>query len=50
MTVENILKILKTREEAARMNGNTTEFSLMFELVKLAEDYKKLKERSGEEA
>lgn len=45
MTVESIIKILKTREEAAKLNGNTTERSLMFELVKMAEDYKSMTER-----
>lgn len=46
MNVENILKILKTREEAAKMEGNATEISFMYELVKMAEDYKKLKEEN----
>ena len=46
MNVETILKILKTREEAAKINGNTTELSLMYELVKMAEDYKRLKEQT----
>ena len=44
MTVEQILTILKTREKAARINGNTTECSFVKELIKMAEDYKKLKE------
>lgn len=48
MTVETILKILKTREEAAKMSGNTTELSFMYELVKMTEDYKKLKEQTDE--
>lgn len=46
MNVETILKILKTREEVAKMSGNTTELSLMYELVKMAEDYKRLKEQT----
>ena len=46
MNVETILRILKTREEAAKMSGNTTELSLMYELVKMAEDYKRLKEQA----
>lgn len=46
MTVDTILRILKTREEAAKMSGNTTELSFMYELTKMAEDYKKLKEQT----
>lgn len=46
MNVETILRILKTREEAAKISGNTTELSLMYELVKMAEDYKRLKEQT----
>lgn len=45
MTVEQILIILKTREKAARINGNTTEVTLINELVKMAKDYKRLKEK-----
>lgn len=45
MTVEQILTILKTREKAARINGNTTEITLINELVKMAKDYKRLKEK-----
>jgi hypothetical protein len=48
MNVETILKILKTREEAAKMSGNTTELSLMYELTKAMEDYKRLKEQMDE--
>ena len=48
MDVETILKILKTREEAAKMSGNTTEFSFMYELTKAMEDYKRLKEQADE--
>lgn len=46
MTVELILEILKTRQEAAEMEGNTTELSLLYELVKIAEDYKELKKQA----
>ena len=45
MNVETILKILKTREEAAKMEGNATEISFMYELVKMAEDYKRMMEQ-----
>ena len=48
MNVETILKILKTREEVAKMSGNTTELSLMYELTKAMEDYKRLKEQTDE--
>lgn len=44
MTVEFILEILKTRQEAAKMEGNTTELSFLYELTKMAENYKTLKE------
>lgn len=46
MTVEQILEILKTRQAVAEDNGNTTELSLLFELVKMAENYKELLEES----
>ena len=46
MNVETILKILKTREETAKMDGNATEISFIYELVKMAEDYKRLKEQT----
>ena len=45
MTVENILKILKTRKETSKISGNTTEFYFVCELIKMAEDYKELKEQ-----
>ena len=48
MTIENIMTMLKTREEVARTNGNTTELSLLYELVKVVEEYKRLKEESKE--
>ena len=34
MTVEQILTILKTREKAAKISGNTTECSFVKELIK----------------
>lgn len=46
MEIEQILKILKTREKAAKMEGNTTEISFLYELVKMARDYKILKEEA----
>lgn len=48
MNVDTILRILKTREEAAKMDGNTTELSLMYELTKAMEDYKRLKGQKDE--
>jgi hypothetical protein len=44
MTPEHIAEILKTREEVAKKQGNTTELSLIFELLKMAEENKKFKE------
>lgn len=46
METEQILKILKTREAMAKEEGNTTEISFLYELVKMAEDYKRLKEQT----
>ena len=48
MTIEDIMFMLKTRQEVAKESGNTTESSLLYELVKLVEDYKRLKEESKE--
>lgn len=47
MTVEQVLEILRTREAVAREVGNTTELSLIYELVKIAENYKELLEENN---
>ena len=44
MTVEQIMEILRTRQAVARESGNTTELSLLYEIMKLAEEYKRLTE------
>ena len=46
MNVDQILEILRTRVIAAAQDGNPTERSFLFELVKITEDYKKLKEQT----
>ena len=44
MTPEQIAEILGTRQEIAKKQGNTTELSLITELLKMAEENKRLKE------
>lgn len=44
MEIDMIQEILKTREQIARNSNNTTELSLILELLKMSEDYKRLKE------
>lgn len=46
MDADNVLRILDTRREAARENGNTTELSLLYELTKIVEEYKLLKDNN----
>ena len=48
MDINIVQEILKTREQIARNNGNTTELSLILELLKISEEYKELKEQSNE--
>lgn len=43
MTADQIIEILKVRQIVAKDNGNTTELSLLYELVKMAEECKELK-------
>lgn len=43
MTTEQIIEILHTRLNIAREDGNPTETSFLYELLKLAEEFKKLK-------
>ena len=45
MTPEQIAEILRTQQAVAKKNGNTTELSLITELLKMAEENKKLKEK-----
>ena len=45
MSIEQIKEILATREKAAKMNGNTTELRFIRELIKMANDYKRIKEQ-----
>ena len=49
MDVKTVELMIETRLKAARQNGNTTEASLMFELLKMSEELKALKEKSGSE-
>ena len=48
MNINIVQEILRTREQIARNNGNTTELSLILELLKISEEYKELKEQSNE--
>ena len=45
MNINTVQEILRTREQIARNNGNTTELSLILELLKISEEYKELKEQ-----
>lgn len=45
MKINTVQEILRTREQIARNNGNTTELSLILELLKISEEYKELKEQ-----
>ena len=45
MDINTVQEILRTREQIARNNGNTTELSLILELLKISEEYKELKEQ-----
>ena len=45
MDINIVQEILKTREQIARNNGNTTELSLILELLKISEEYKEMKEQ-----
>ena len=48
MEINTVQEILRTREQIARNNGNTTELSLILELLKISEEYKKMKEQRNE--
>lgn len=43
MTTDQIIEILDTRLSISREDGNPTEASFLLELLKLAEEFKKLK-------
>ena len=45
MEINTVQEILRTREQIARNSGNTTELSLILELLKISEEYKGLKEQ-----
>lgn len=40
MDIDQVLKILETREKVAKQNGNTTEASFIYEVFKIVNDYK----------
>ena len=46
MNINTVQEVLRTRELIARNNGNTTELSLILELLKISEEYKELKGQS----
>ena len=48
MEISTVQEILRTREQIARNNGNTTELSLILELLKISEEYKELKEQRND--
>lgn len=48
MDIETVKMMVETRLRAAQQNGNTTEVSLMFELLKMSEDYEALKKQQEE--
>ena len=47
MNAETVKMMIETRLKAAKCNGNTTEASLMIELLKMANELKELKEKQG---
>ena len=49
MDIETVKMMVETRLKAAQANGNTTEISLMLELLKMSEEFKALKEKSRSE-
>lgn len=48
MEINTVQEILRTREQIARNSGNTTELSLILELLKIAKEYKELKQQGNE--
>ena len=49
MNADTVKMMIETRLKEAKSNGNTTKTSLMLELLKMSEDLKSLKEKSGSE-
>jgi hypothetical protein len=49
MDINTVKMMIETRLKAAQQNGNTTEASLMFELLKMSEEYKALKQSQEEQ-
>lgn len=47
MDIETIKIIIETRLKAAKQSGNTTEASLMLELLKMSEEFEKLKGKNS---
>ena len=45
MNIETVIDMLNTRLESAKKSGNTTEVSLLWELLKMSEELKGRKER-----
>jgi hypothetical protein len=50
MTPQQINEILNTRLNMAREEGNPTETSLLYELIKIVEEYKELQDKMRSEA
>jgi hypothetical protein len=44
MDIKTVKMMIETRLKAAQQNGNTTEASLMMELLKMSEELKALKQ------
>jgi hypothetical protein len=49
MDVETVKMMIQTRLKAAQQNGNTTEASLMFELLKMSQELEALKQSQEDE-
>lgn len=47
MNIETVIDMLNTRLESANKSGNTTEVSLLWELLKMSEELKAVKEREN---
>ena len=45
MIIETVIDMLNTRLESAKKSGNTTEVSLLWELLKMSKELKVRKER-----
>ena len=48
MDAQTVIMMIETRLKAAAQSGNTTEASLMMELLKMSEELKALKEAQEE--